>query len=155
MTADRREIYRYLGCRSARPPEELRRTVEDCLAELEATVAPRRIYRLYLLDEVEEKKVRFGGLTLESRDLASFLKEWHHDGPAGRHTGAVGGYLYPPTGKAGDEPGGRSRCLRFRTGRSAGRRMPAGSGGSGWACRSGTVQSRIRGSAAGYTEDAA
>lgn len=75
MTADRREIYRYLGCRSARPPEELRRTVEDCLAELEATVAPRRIYRLYLLDEVEEEKVRFGGLTLESRDLAAFLKE--------------------------------------------------------------------------------
>ncbi len=75
MTADRGDIYRYLGCRNSRPPEELRRTVEDCLAELEAKAVPRRIYRLYSLDGVGEGKVRFGGLVLESRDLASLFKD--------------------------------------------------------------------------------
>lgn len=74
MTADRRNIYRYLGCRSGCPPADLRRMVEDCLAELDAAAAPRRIYRVYPLDGTDKEAVRFDGLTLKSRDLAVFLK---------------------------------------------------------------------------------
>ena len=74
MTADRQDIYRYLGCRNGRPPEELRRLVEDSLSELERTAAPRRIYRVFPLEEAAGDTVRFGGLTLVSRDLAAFLQ---------------------------------------------------------------------------------
>ncbi len=37
-------------------------------------VAPRRVYRLYPLDEAVEGTVRFGGLSLESRDLSALLE---------------------------------------------------------------------------------
>lgn len=74
MTADRGDIYRYLGCRDSQPPAELRQMVEDCLAALEKAVAPRRVYRLYPLDEAVEGTVRFGGLSLDSRDLAALLE---------------------------------------------------------------------------------
>ena len=74
MTADRGDIYRYLGCRDSQPPAELRQMVEDCLAALEKAVAPRRVYRLYPLDEAVEGTVRFGGLSLESRDLSALLE---------------------------------------------------------------------------------
>ncbi len=74
MTADRRDIYRYLGCRDGHPSEDLQRLVEDSLAELEQKVAPRRIYRVFPLEKAAGDTVRFGGLTLISRDLAAFLQ---------------------------------------------------------------------------------
>lgn len=111
MTADRGDIYRYLGCRDSQPPAELRQMVEDCLAALEKAVAPRRVYRLYPLDEAVEGTVRFGGLSLESRDPVGSSRRLRNGGAAGRYAGPAGRYPHTPLGEAGNEPGGRPRRL--------------------------------------------
>ena len=44
---DKKEIYRYLGCRGSTPDETVLREVDSCLEELRANVTPRYIFRRF------------------------------------------------------------------------------------------------------------
>ena len=57
MTADRGDIYRYLGCRDSQPPAELRQMVEDCLAALEKAVELKLIDG-YCLGALTDRQAR-------------------------------------------------------------------------------------------------
>ena len=57
MTADRGDIYRYLGCRDSQPPAELRQMVEDCLAALEKA-AELKLIDGYCLGDLTDRQAR-------------------------------------------------------------------------------------------------
>ncbi len=79
---NRREIYRYLGCRGQLPPEQVIHEVERCVEELEKQVTPRYVYRKYavtITQEADREKaplivIEEAGMAFRSRNLAKNLR---------------------------------------------------------------------------------
>ena len=82
----RSEIYRYLGFRRGIPDEEVVKAVDTCLAELQAAVTPRFVYRQFLLEHPDGRRdestdpgedaplLRIAGMEIRSRNLAVNLR---------------------------------------------------------------------------------
>ncbi len=79
---DRREVYRYLGCKGNLPPQEVVEEVEFCIGQLEEEATPRCVYKAFSLEiegsfedeEVPLIKIPEAGMAFRSRNLAKNLR---------------------------------------------------------------------------------
>lgn len=73
LRVDRREVYRYMGCREE-PDSQLKDLVESCLEELETAAVPRQVSRRVKLALLEGNRLRLGELEAASQSLHRHLE---------------------------------------------------------------------------------
>lgn len=70
---DRKEVLRYLGCRSAQPDETVRNAVEDAIAALYRVMTPKSVTREITIQPVAENTLALDGVTIQSKSLYQHL----------------------------------------------------------------------------------
>lgn len=86
INVDKKEVFRYLGYRRSAPDEEVVRLVDECLADLNEVVTPRKIVREYPIESVfpagsasgsggkQPPLLRIAGMEISSRSLSRNLR---------------------------------------------------------------------------------
>ncbi len=74
LDINRREIYRYLGVRRGEPDERTKKTVEECVEELQQVITPRMVYRIFPLSFPEDGSIDFTCFKVRSKSLLRNLK---------------------------------------------------------------------------------
>lgn len=72
---DRKEIYRYMGCRTADVDEKMRGQVEEAIAKLQGCITPRSTRRSYEILRPGDGSLVIGGIHTKSRNLAKNLRD--------------------------------------------------------------------------------
>jgi hypothetical protein len=71
---DQKEVLRYLGFRRGNGPDALLMSeIEKCERELQDAVLPKSIVRRFPLEQIDEKTLRFAGITVVSHSLSKNL----------------------------------------------------------------------------------
>ena len=71
---DRAEAVRYLGYRGTEPDAAVSQALARCAADLQEAVRPRSAFRRFELRHLADGTMEFGGVTVESANLARNLK---------------------------------------------------------------------------------
>jgi hypothetical protein len=72
MDVDRNEVLRYLGYRGKPAGRDILDSIESCLAELESSVSPRSVSRIFPIT-FRDGGVSIGGIEIQSNDLLRHL----------------------------------------------------------------------------------